>query len=72
MKTQVENIPNLGKETDIQVQKVHNVPYRIKSKRIIPRHIKIKMAFFFQERILKEASEESTSNIQGNSHKAIS
>lgn len=47
LKTQAEKIPNLGKETDLQVQKVQNVPYRIKSKRNIPRHIIIKTTFFF-------------------------
>ena len=38
-----ENFPNLGKETDIQVQKVQRVPNRINPKRTIQRHTVIKM-----------------------------
>ena len=39
-----ENFPNLGKETDIQVQEAQRVPNRINPKRITTRHTVIKMA----------------------------
>ena len=39
-----ENFPNLGKETDIQVQEVQRVPYRTNPKMNTSRHIVIKMA----------------------------
>ena len=39
-----ESFPNLGKETDIQVQEAKRLPNRINSKRKTPRHIIIKMA----------------------------
>ena len=46
-----ENVPNPGKETDIQTQKGQ----RVASKRSPPRHIIIKMP---KERILKTAREK--------------
>ena len=39
----IENISNLEKETDIQVQEAQKVPNRINPKRSTPRHIVIKM-----------------------------
>ena len=33
-----ENLPNLGKETDIQIQEVQRVPYRINPKRNTSKH----------------------------------
>ena len=39
----VENFLNLGKETDIQVQKAQRVPHKKNSKRPTPRHVIIKM-----------------------------
>ena len=39
-----ESFPNLGKETDILVQKPQRVPNRINSKRTIPRYTVIKIA----------------------------
>ena len=38
----VENFPNMGKEIVSQVQAVQRVPYRIKPRRNMPRHIVIK------------------------------
>ena len=38
-----KNFPNLGKETDIQIQKVQRVPNKMNSKRPTPRHTIIKM-----------------------------
>ena len=39
-----ENFPNLGKETDIQVQEAQSVPKGINCKRSTPKCIIIKMA----------------------------
>ena len=38
-----ENVPNLVKETDMQVQEAHRVPNKMDAKRPTPRHIVIKM-----------------------------
>ena len=40
----VENFPNMGKEIVNQVQEAQRVPYRIKPKRNMPRHILIKLS----------------------------
>ena len=39
-----ENFPNLGKETDIQIQKTQKVPKKMNSNRPTPRHIIIKLS----------------------------
>ena len=39
-----ENFPNLGKETDIQVQEAKRVTNEMNSKRSTPKHIIIKMS----------------------------
>ena len=39
----VENFPNMEKETANQVQEAQRVPYRIKPRRNMPRHILIKL-----------------------------
>ena len=39
----VENFPNLGKEIANQIQEAQGVPYRINSKRNMPRHISMKL-----------------------------
>ena len=39
----VENFPNMEKEIANQVQEVKRVPYRINSRRNVPRHILIKL-----------------------------
>ena len=50
----VENFPNMEKEIVNQVQEAHRVPYRINSRRNMPRHILIKLTKTKQkERILK-------------------
>lgn len=36
--TMVENFPNLGKETNIQVQEAQNIPSKINPMRPTPRH----------------------------------
>ena len=38
-----ENIPNIGKKIATQIQEAQTVPYKIKPKRIMPRHILIKL-----------------------------
>ena len=37
-----ENFPNLGKETDTQIQEVHRVPNKMNIKKLTIRHIIIK------------------------------
>ena len=39
-----EKVPNLKKETDIQVQEVQRIPNKMNSKGTIPRHMVIKQA----------------------------
>ena len=39
----IENIPNLVKKIDIEVQEVQRVPNKMNPKRPIPRHIIIKI-----------------------------
>ena len=49
-----ENLPNLVKEIDIQVQEAQRVPNKLDSKRTTPRHIIIKMPKLEdKDRILK-------------------
>ena len=38
-----ENLPDLAKEIDIQVQEAQRVPNKIDTKRTAPRHVIIKM-----------------------------
>ena len=38
-----KNFPNLGKETDIQIQEAQRVPHKSNPKRPTPRHIIIKI-----------------------------
>ena len=53
-----ENLPNLVKEIDMQVQQAQRVPNKMDPKRNIPRHIIIKMPKVKdKERILKAARE---------------
>ena len=54
-----ENLPNLVKEIDTQVQEAQRVPNKMDAKRPTPRHIIIKMPKFKdKERILKAAREK--------------
>ena len=63
------NFPNLGKETDLQVQKAQRVPNRITPKRNTSRHIVVKMAKIKEK--IKSSKGKPTSYIQGNSPHAI-
>ena len=59
-----ENVPNLKKKTDIQVQEAQRVPNKINRNKPTPRHIIIKMAKV-KERILKAAREKQRVNYKG-------
>ena len=54
-----ENLPDLLKEVDMQVQEGQRIPNKMGAKRLNPRHIIIKMPKFkHKERILKAANEK--------------
>ena len=54
-----ENLPNLVKEIDTQVQKVQRNQNKMNPKKPTPRHIIIKMSKVkYKERILKAAKEK--------------
>ena len=56
----VENFLNMGKEIVNQVQEAQRVPYRINSRRNMPRHILIKLSKIkYKEKILKAARESN-------------
>ena len=55
-----ENFPNLGMETDIQLQEAHRVSNKMNPKRSTPRHLLIKTSKVkYKEIILKVAREKS-------------
>ena len=55
----VENFPNMGKEIVNQVQEAQRVPYRIKPRRNMTRHILIKLSEIkYKEKILKAVREK--------------
>ena len=61
-----ENLPNLVKEIDIQVQEAKRVPNKMDPKRAIPRYIIIKMPKVKnKERILKAAREKQLVTYRG-------
>ena len=56
----VENFPSMEKEIVNQVQEAQRVPYRINSRRNMPRHTLIKLTKTkHKERILKAARESN-------------
>ena len=64
--TIVENFPNMEKEIVNQVQEAQRVPYRIKPKRHMPRHILIKLTKTkHKERLLKAAREKQQVTYKG-------
>ena len=67
----VENFPNLGRETDIQIQEVKTVPKRINLMRSIQRHILIERVKIKYKENIKSSKVKESSYVQGNSHKAI-
>ena len=61
-----ENVPNLAKEIDMQVQEAQTVPNKIYSKRPTPRHIIVKMPKVKdKERILKVARKKQLVTYRG-------
>ena len=66
-----ENLPNMRKETYIQVQKTQRVPNKMNPNRPTQRHIIMKMANFKDKENSKGSKEKTKSQLQGNSHKAL-
>ena len=61
-----ENLPNLAKEIDIQVQEAQRVPNKLDSSKTTPRHIIIKMPKVKdKERILKAEREKQRVTYKG-------
>ena len=70
-KIRKENLPNLVKEIDMQVQEAQRVPIMMDAKRPTLRHIIIKMPKIKdKERILK--AEREVTYLQWSSHKTVS
>ena len=62
----VENFPNMGKEIANQIQEAQGVPYRINSKRNMPRHILMKLTKIkHKEKILKAEREKQQISCNG-------
>ena len=62
----VENFPNMGKEIANQIQEAQGVPYRINSKRNMPRHILMKLTKIkHKEKILKVEREKQQTSCSG-------
>ena len=60
----VENFPDMENEIVNQVQETQRVPYKINSRRNMPKHILIKLTKTkHKERILKSIKGEETNNI---------
>ena len=63
----VENFPNMEKEIVSQVQEAERIPYRIKPRRNMPRHILIKLTNTkHNDRKLKAAREKQQVTYKGN------
>ena len=61
-----KNFSNLVKEIDMQVQEAQRVPNKMDVKRLIPRHIIIKMPKVkYKETILKAATEKKLDTYKG-------
>ena len=62
----VENFPKIGKEIINQVQEAQRVPYRINTRRNMPRHVLIKLSKIkYKEKILKAAREKQQITYKG-------
>ena len=62
----IENFPNMGKEIVNQVQEAQRVPYRINTRRKMPRHILIKLLKIkYKEKILNTAREKQQITYMG-------
>ena len=68
-----ENLPNLAKELDMQVQEVQRVLKKLDPRRNTSRHIIIKLPKIKdKKRILKAAKRKGDSYLQNSSHETIS
>ena len=68
-----ENFPNLGKETEIQIQEAQKAPNKINLRRSTPRHKIIKTAKSNDwDSFLKAVREKKTVTYKRKPHKAIS
>ena len=67
-----ENLPNLAKEIDLQVQEAQRVPNKMDPKRTTLRHIIIKMAKVKDKENLKSSKRKAESYLQRSSHKTVS
>ena len=55
-----ENFPNLGNETDIQMQEAQRTPIKINKSRQTPKHIVVKFPkYSYKEKILQAARQKS-------------
>ena len=62
----VENFPNMGKEIVSQVLEAQRVPYKINTRRNMPRHIWSKLSKIkYKEKILKAAREKQQITYKG-------
>ena len=68
-KITAKKFPNVGSETDIQVQKAQKVPKKVNSRKFTPGHIIIKMSKIKQT--LKSSKRKATNYVQENFHKTI-
>ena len=67
-----ENFPNM-ENNHTYVQEVQRLPYRINSRRNMPRHIVIKLTKIeMQRKNIKSNEGKAANNIQGNPHNLIS
>ena len=56
-----ENFPNLGRETDIQIQEIERLPPKINKNGSTPRHLIVKLAYSKdKEKILKAAGDKGS------------
>ena len=67
-----ENVPNLAKEINIQVQEAQRVPNNLDPKRTTPRHIIIKMPNVNNKANLKNSKIKTESYLKKSSHKTTS
>ena len=67
-----ENIPNLVKKIDMQVQEAQRVPNKMYAKRPIPTHIIIKMPKVKNKENLKSSKRKEVSYLHWSSHKTVS
>ena len=68
-----ENFPNVGKETDIEIQEAQRTPFRFNSNRSTPLHIIVRLAKYKdKERILKAARDKLALTLKGRHIRVVS